>query len=128
MKRITAEQILLIHAAVLVETGGADGVRDPGSILGFVDLAFQTAFGKELYPDVFSKAAVFARSIMMSHAFLDGNKRTGMAVALTFLEDNGYSFHAPAGSIETFAVKLVVEKLDIASIAQWFKMHSVPTT
>ena len=127
MKRITVEQIILIHAAVLMETGGADGVRDPGSILGFVDLSFQTAFGNELYPDVFSKAAVFARSIMMNHAFFDGNKRTGMAVALTFLEDNGYSFQGPKGSIELFAVKLVVEKLDIATIAQWFKMHSKET-
>lgn len=116
--------MVLIHAAVIRRTGGSDGIRDLDLLRSAAALPFQVSFGLELYPTIFQKAAVYARSIMMNHPFVDGNKRTGMNMAITFLQLNNYWFTCPRGSIEDFAVKVVVDKLDIEDIAEWFKLHS----
>lgn len=128
MKPITAAQMVLIHAAVIRRTGGLDGIRDLGALRSAAALPFQLSFGLELYPTIFEKTAVYARSIIMNHPFVDGNKRTGMNTSITFLQLNDYRFTGPRGSIEDFAVKIVVDKLDIASIAKWFKLHAQSRT
>ncbi len=124
MKQITAAHMVLIHAAVIRRTGGSDGIRELSSLRSAAALPFQASFGLELYPTILQKAAVYARSIMMNHPFVDGNKRTGMSTAITFLQLNGYRFNGPRRSIEDFAVKIVVDRLDIEDIAEWFKLHT----
>jgi|GEM_PF-1992468 hypothetical protein len=39
MVSLTLEQILQLHALVLVKDGGADGVRDVGRLEGFYDVS-----------------------------------------------------------------------------------------
>ena len=118
------DDILLIHSMVIDETGGSHGVRDTHAILSIVEAPKQSFSGKELYPTIFEKAAVYARDIIMNHPFIDGNKRTGMTTGAVFLEDNGYVFTAKEGEIEHFALKVIREKLEIREIAKWFKEHS----
>lgn len=124
MEYLTKEQILLIHSMVVDETGGSHGVRDNHAILSLEKAPAQEVFGKELYPTIFLKAAVYARTIIMSHPFLDGNKRTAMSVALIFLENNSYSIVLERGQLVEFALKIVLQKLDIEAIAHWFEKHS----
>ncbi len=124
MKYLSREEILLIHSMIVDETGGMHGVRDYHAILVLEDLPRQSVFGKELYSDIFSKAAVYARNIIKSHPFIDGNKRTGMTSASVFIEDNGYKVIAEKGEIEKFALKIATGKLDIKEIAVWLKRHS----
>jgi len=45
--------------------------------------------GKELYPDVFLKAAALLDSLINNHPFVDGNRRTGITAAALFLQANG---------------------------------------
>jgi death on curing protein len=40
---------------------------------------------KELYPDLFSKAAALMDSLVRNHPFVDGNKRTAITAAALFL-------------------------------------------
>ena len=84
----------------------------------------QAVFGTELYPTIFEKAAVYARDIIMHHAFLDGNKRTGMTAASVFLGDNGYYVSIKRGLLEEMAIRVVTEKLEIPVIAAWFKKYA----
>ena len=121
---LTAERILQIHSMLIDETGGSHGLRDHNAILSVEQMPQQAVFGKELYPGVFLKAAVYARTIIMNHPFIDGNKRTGMAASIVFLERNGYMSIAKDGEIEEFALKVVTEKLSLGIIANWFKKHS----
>ncbi|MEE8131675.1 MAG: type II toxin-antitoxin system death-on-curing family toxin [Candidatus Paceibacterota bacterium] len=124
MVYLTEAQILLIHSMVIDETGGAHGVRDYHAILSLVNLPKQKAFGKELYPTIFIKTAVYARNIITAHPFIDGNKRAGITAASVFLENNGYKIIAKEGEIEKFALKIIVKKLNLGTIAKWFKKHS----
>lgn len=124
MRYLTVRQILLIHSLVIDETGGSHGVRDHNAILSLEASPRQSVFGKELYPTIFMKAAVYARGIIMNHPFLDGNKRTGMTTASVFIANNGYKIYAEEGEVEEFALCVVSEKLDLEEIAEWFKSHS----
>ena len=121
---LTKERILLIHSMIIDETGGSHGVRDYHAILSLEELPKQKVFGEELYPTIFLKASVYARNIIMGHPFIDGNKRTGMTAALVFIEDNGYKIVAERGEIEKFALRIIEHKLQLDSIAAWFKKHS----
>ena len=121
---LTTKRILLIHSMIIDETGGSHGVRDYHTILGLEELPKQKAFGKELYPTIFLKASIYARNIIIGHPFLDGNKRTGLTAASVFLEDNSYKITAEEGEIEKFALKIIEDRLELESIAAWFKEHS----
>jgi len=109
---------------VIDSTGGLHGVRDRQVLLLLEDLPGQSVFGAELYSSVFDKAAVYARTIIMGHPFLDGNKRTGMSAAVVFLEDNGGKFSAKEGEVEHFALEIIRKKHDIPVIAKWLKTRT----
>jgi death-on-curing protein len=67
--------------------GGSEGIRD----LGLIESA--VAQGQNIYhyakADLFGIAAAYAYHLAENQAFLDGNKRTGAAAALAFLNING---------------------------------------
>lgn len=64
-----------------------------GAGLGFVDQIFEnTVFGERIYPDIFHQAAAYMFHIIKNHVFMDGNKRTGLACAVTFLQWNNVMF------------------------------------
>jgi len=121
---LSAKQILLIHSIVIEETGGAHGVRDLGIISSCKSSPKQKVFGRELYPSIFLKAAVYARTIIMNHPFLDGNKRAGMTLAAVFLENNSYIIKIKKGDVEKMALRIVEEKLELEEIALWLKKNS----
>lgn len=121
---LTKEQILLIHSMIIDETGGSHGIRDYHALLSLGNLTKQKAFGQELYPTLFLKAAVYARNIITGHPFVDGNKRTGMTAASVFLENNGYKIIAAQGEIEHFALEIIHKKPQLSEIARWFKSNS----
>ena len=82
---LSADETLLIHSLSIDEPSGSHGVRDMHALLSVVESPKLTFGGKELYPTVFEKAAVYARGILMNHPFIEGNKRTGMVSASIFL-------------------------------------------
>lgn len=121
---LTADDILLIHSAIIDETGGSHGVRDTGRLLGIIDHPQQIVFGKEIRETVFEKAAAYGYDIIMYHPFVDGNKRSGMLSMNTFLELNGYGIEVESGMIEKIALGIVINKLDIPQIAEWLRKFS----
>ncbi len=124
MEYLSSADILLVHSAIIDETGGSHGMRDRHAIATLEDLPRQEAFGKELYPDVYTKAAVYLRNIIGGHQFVDGNKRTAVTVADVFLQLNGSMITAPKGKVERFAVSVATERLDLTSIAAWIKANT----
>jgi len=89
MIKIYSEYVLLLHQIIAQETGGGMGLRDVGLLDSALQSAFHTFDGKELYPTKQEKAARLGHSLISNHAFLDGNKRIGMHVMLSFLRASG---------------------------------------
>ena len=89
MIRFSRDKVLLLHQLLIAETGGAADVRDFGLLESALESAYATFDGQELYPSKEEKGARFGYALISNHAFVDGNKRIGMYVMLTFLEVNG---------------------------------------
>jgi death-on-curing protein len=75
--RLSVETIISIHAELINEIGGLNGVRDEHLLDMSVNSPFQT-FGGDLYPTLVDKAAHLTFSLIKNHPFLDGNKRIGV--------------------------------------------------
>ena len=50
MIKLTKRQILLLHDAILEETGGMNGVRDSAALDAAVSAPFATFYGEDLFP------------------------------------------------------------------------------
>ena len=124
MQYLLSEDILQVHSIVIDETGGSHGVRDRHAVASLQELPRQHAFGSELYPTVFLKAAVYIRNIIFSHPFIDGNKRTAMAAGAVFLELNGYRITVAKSGIEMFALEIIAKRHDLAAVAEWLENNS----
>ena len=121
---LTLEQLVELHALVIAETGGSNGLRDLGRLQAVVATQSQNVFGEELYLSLHEKAAALVRGIVADHPFVDGNKRTAMLSGITFLSVNELKFKAISGELEDFAVSIAVDKLPVEQIASWLKAHT----
>jgi death-on-curing family protein len=68
--------------------------KEAGSLEGIFGNIFQSAFGKDVYTSVESKAAHLLYFIIKNHPFTDGNKRSGAFAFVRFLQKVGYDFRA----------------------------------
>ena len=89
MIRLSKEKVLVLHELLTEETGGDPSIRDLDLLDSALESAFQTFDGVELYPTKEEKGARIGYALISNHAFVDGNKRIGMLVMMTFLEVNG---------------------------------------
>jgi prophage maintenance system killer protein len=71
-------------------------------------------------------AAGYAAGIVLNHPFLDGNKRTGFILAVTFLELNGFAFTASEESVVEITVALAAGKVNEADYTLWLRQNSRP--
>jgi death-on-curing protein len=124
MNFLTLDQIVQLHVLVVGETGGSTGIRDLGRLESVVGAQNQYVFGKETYTDPMQKAAALIRGIIGDHPFVDGNKRTALLTALTFLKINGVNLTISQGDLENFAVQVAIDKLNVSSIANWLEKHN----
>ena len=87
-------------------TGGTIGIRENSLLESALDAPFQTFGGNELYPSIIEKAARLGFGLVANHPFIDGNKRIGLFVMLTFLEINNIKLNFTNNEIENMALKL----------------------
>jgi death on curing protein len=125
MKYMTPEQVLFIHSRLVAETGGSHGVRDLGMLESAVARPQASFDGKDLYPDLFIKAAAQTESLINNHPFVDGNKRTGITAAGLFLRSNGWRLAAKSEDLEQVTLNVATGKLKVAGLAEWLRDHSV---
>ena len=126
MTKFSIDKVLLLHQYIAAETGGSVGLRDEGLLESALEGAFATFEGKELYPTKEEKAARIGASLVSNHAFLDGNKRIGMNVMLTFLEVNGIRVECTDEDIVRAGLSLADGSMDYEKLLAWIREHAVP--
>jgi death on curing protein len=109
----------------IAEIGGAHGVRDLTMLESAIARPQATFGGKDLYSDLFTKAAALLDSLINNHPFVDGNKRTGVTAAALFLRCNGYRLKASHADVEKFTWQVAASRTVLKEIADWFLAHSV---
>lgn len=103
---ISLDVVLEIHQGQLREFGGADGIRNHSGLWAAVESPKATFDGTNLFPTIFLKAAAYAYHLAKSQAFVDGNKRAALDVALTFLALNG--FHVEDEQMELYDAMIAI--------------------
>ena len=89
MIKFSKEKILLLHRILAEATGGSIGVRDDALLDSALESAFAGYGDKEFFPSKEEKGARIGYALISNHAFVDGNKRIGIYVMLSFLEMSG---------------------------------------
>ena len=125
MNYLSTQQVLYLHHQMIEETGGVHGVHNLGLLESALYRPQVTFDGIELYPTPFFKASALLHSLVNNHPFLDGNKRTAIACANFFLENNlNISIECSQAELVDFGLKVAQGTLNLEEIANWLKTHT----
>ena len=125
MIKFSKDKVLLLHKLIAQETGGSIGVRDEGLLESALDAAFSGFGDKEFYPTKEEKGARLGYNLISNHAFVDGNKRIGMYVMLTFLEVNGIHMDCTNDDVAETGLAVASGKMDYDVLLQWVRDHRI---
>jgi len=121
---LTLDEVLSLHAEQIRLFGGSPGVRDVGlleSAMGSVEATFDNVF---LHETIFAMAAAYLHGICRNHPFLDGNKRTAVAAALTFLEMNDIEVDAEEDAFYDLVIGVAEGRVSKAAVAVFLESHA----
>ena len=119
MIKLSDEKVLLLHKLITEATGGDPNVRDLALLNSALESAFATFDGVELYPTKQEKGARLGYSLISNHAFVDGNKRIGMYVLLTFLETNGIKIRPTNEEVARVGLAVAAGTMKYEDLLEW---------
>ena len=131
MRKITKAGIVMLNKEAILNDGG--NFTPPYNLLNesnldyLVDIVDSEMFGQPLYPEVYDKASVLFFNIICNHIFMDGNKRTGLVVALTYLEAHNFQLKEEITQeiLLAFVLKVASGESSLDECREWFKDHIV---
>lgn len=123
MIKFSKEKVLFLHQLIAEETGGSVGVRDEGLLESALEGAFASFDGQDFYPTKEAKGARLGYTLISNHAFVDGNKRIGMYIMLTFLEVNGIRLVCSNDEVATVGLAVASGEMDYDALLAWVINH-----
>lgn len=118
MRYLTVEEVLEVNAEVM---GGRHALRDRGLLESAVARPQASALGADAYPDLVSKAAALLHSLVLNHAFVDGNKRTAVLATLVFLDLNGYAIRWEQREALDFVLRLADHQVEMEDVIAFLR-------
>lgn len=120
------EDIFFIHRQELEAAGGINGTRVPEAVEACAE-APKASYDKTYLQDLFEMAASYITCLVIRHPFLDGNKRTALAAALTFLYLNGYNIRESYDvELADLVLGFISKKISKGELADHLRAASVP--
>lgn len=117
------DDVVYIHDQIIQSTGGLSGIRDKGQLEACIARPSQSAFGQDIFDDLFMKSAALLECISNTHPFVDGNKRSAMAASILFLQIHGIIVEFSNEEYEKFMLEVVNKRLSVNAIKQWLMFH-----
>lgn len=111
MIKFNKERVLLLYQMIVEATGGTFGIRDERLLESAIEAPYQTFDGKELFPTKIEKAARLGFGLISNHPFIDGNKRIGVYIMISFLEVNGVKIKFTDLEIEYIALSIAKSEM-----------------
>ena len=124
MRYLSITEVLDLHERLLAASGGASGIRDLGALESAVSQPHVAFGGQDLYHGLATKAAALCYSLVMNHAFMDGNKRIGHAAMETFLVLNGHEIQCDVDEQERVILELAAGDLSRNAFTEWVRLHA----
>ncbi|MCK4785505.1 MAG: type II toxin-antitoxin system death-on-curing family toxin [Desulfobacteraceae bacterium] len=118
---LTYPEVMEIYKATTSVFGGDYGVRDPNMLESALAQPEAGGPGGYYHRDIFEMAAAYLFHVSENQAFIDGNKRMGVMLALVFLELNGFELTVEPEVFTNTVLDMVDGKLGKAEIAAFFR-------
>ena len=103
---LTLDEVLVLHNDQLMRYGGRSGIRDMGLLQSALGMPQAGYNGTLLHPTLPEQAAAYLFHISENQAFVDGNKRVGVAAAFMFLWFNGFELTIPDRELYDMAMAI----------------------
>jgi len=117
------ETLTAIHHRQIAEHGGSEGLRDEGLLMSALARPQNLLAYGEPAPDLASLAAAYAYGIARNHPFVDGNKRTALVAARTFLILNGVDLEATQDDKVLAFLSLAEDAISEEELANWIRQR-----
>jgi death-on-curing protein len=121
---LTLDEVLSLHDEQIRLYGGLAGLRDLRLLESAIGTVTATFGGVFLHETLFEMGAAYLFHISRNHPFIDGNKRAGVAAAMTFLEMNGVEVDADEDDLYDLVLGVAEGKITKAEIAVFFQAKS----
>ncbi len=122
---LSIDDVLVIHRDQISRYGGSAEVRDLDLLASAVQMPQATFGGAFLHADLLEMAAAYLFHIVRNHPFIDGNKRTGTAAALVFLDLNGVEIDIPDDQLVEHVLEAAQGRMGKLEIAAFLKQHKL---
>lgn len=123
---ITKEQVIMMQQRILdryQNEYGLSGIKNEGSLDSALADPLQGGFGCEYHPSLVEKAATLGYSLIMNHAFHDGNKRIGALAMITVLRLNGIKFSVSDRELSDEVFAVASGRVRGEEFCRWVKEH-----
>lgn len=111
------EKIICTHDEIIIQSGGTVGVLFESN-LEYIVLKCNNEM------NVFKRAAIALHGVITTHPFIDGNKRTGIALAYIILESKGYKLASEEDTIIEFLLNIAQYKITVQETVLWLMKNS----
>ncbi|MFH1065213.1 MAG: type II toxin-antitoxin system death-on-curing family toxin [Nanoarchaeota archaeon] len=119
MKQLSAQHLVQLHEFVISETGGHSGIRNRKDLESVIS-SIEYPVNRDKIRSIVHICAQLFRLIIQKHPFIDGNKRTALAVVLALLERNRYKLKTTDKDIESFTFSMAKgEVTELDEIEYW---------
>ena len=115
------ETVKAIHQRQISEHGGSEGLRDEGLLASALARPQNVLAYAQPPPDLAALAAAYAYGIARNHPLVDGNKRTALVAARTFLLLNGVNLEANQDEKYLTFLELAQGTLTEEQLADWIR-------
>ena len=120
-------EVLDFHMEQIELYGGNHGVRDMGLLESALAMPVSGMGDSYFHAFPFEMAAAYMFHIVQNHPFIDGNKRTGLAACLYFLELHGTEINVDPDELERFVRAVAKEEIQKPEVAKFLEEHSKPS-
>jgi len=117
---LTLEDALALHDEQVARFGGGSGMLKRDALEATMARP-RHIFAYDRTADLARFAAVYLVGLVNSHAFVDGNKRLGLAALLVFLRLNGSGLHVPAAELYELVIGVATSRISEDAAAEWLR-------
>jgi len=116
---LSADDVLKLYNHIVNRYGGSNRIRDLNLLESAVNQPKLLLQYKRC--DIFDLAAAYCFYIIKNHPFIDGNKRTGLISALTFLDKNNINTDYEFESLYQLTLGIADSSFKLEDIAQFLR-------
>ena len=122
---LSVDRIKRIHLDQVERYGGEPSIRDQGLLESAAAMPAASFGDQFLHAFPHEMAAAYLFHLVSNRAFVDGNKRVGLATALTFLKVNGKRLECEHQALEDLVLGVARGEKEKVDVAIFFRDHVV---